>query len=259
MAQVCATTSSSGGVQLYQWSPKIRLASLLISFIHTRGGTCISRIQNVRYFSVFDSSIRLTSLCRSTPLPPVSRLEETTQVRRCLRLRRAVSEGLSLVLDRYIQAQHTIGLLTDPSNLEKYYDIYEISMAELAEARSASSETTGEDQYSLKWLRIVFSRLYTMRQSILCCLLALNADGSGSDIPPWTCAVEEMRELATVTHEAANKIANILNEKDSEYNSFVSSIVFWSDSDLMQDPSHLFPLYPLHPQVVIPFEHKQDA
>ncbi|KUL86196.1 hypothetical protein ZTR_08402 [Talaromyces verruculosus] len=150
----------------------------------------------------------------STPLPPVTRLEETTQVRRCLRLRRAVSEGLSLVLDRYIQAQHTIGLLTDPSNLEKYYDIYEISMAELAEARSASLETTGEDQYSLKWLRIVFSRLYTMRQSILCCLLALKADGSGSDIPPWTSAVEEMRELATVTHEAANKIANILNEKD---------------------------------------------
>ncbi|RAO69135.1 uncharacterized protein BHQ10_005147 [Talaromyces amestolkiae] len=151
---------------------------------------------------------------RSTPLPPVSRLEETTHVRRCLRLRRAVSEGLSLVLDRYIQAQHTIGLLTDSSHLEKYYDIYEISMAELAEARSTSSETIGEDQYSLKWLRIMFSRLYTMRQSILCCLLALKADGSGSDIPPWTCAVEEMRELATVTHEAANKIANILNEKD---------------------------------------------
>jgi hypothetical protein len=173
-------------------------------------------------------------------------------------LRRALSEGLSLVLDRYIQAQHTIGLLTDPSNLEKYYDIYELSMAELAEARSASTETTGEDQYSLKWLRIVFSRLYTMRQSILCCLLALKADGSGSDIPPWTSAVEEMRELAAVTHEAAIKIANILNEKDSECN-FIYSIVVWSVSNLMQSLSHLFHPYHLHPRVVIPFELKQDA
>jgi Mysoin-binding motif of peroxisomes len=131
-----------------------------------------------------------------------------------MRLRRVVSESLSAVLERYIQAQHTIGLLTDPSNLEKYYDIYELSMEELAEARSASLEATVEDQYSLKCLRILFSRLYTVRKSILCCLLAIKADGCGSDIPPWTSAADEMRELATVTGEAANKIANILNEKD---------------------------------------------
>lgn len=152
---------------------------------------------------------------RSTPLPPVSRIEETTQLRRCLRLRRAVSESLSAVLDRYIQAQHAIGLLTDPLNLEKYYDIYEISIAELAEARSAFSETTNDDHYSLKWLRIAFSRLYILRQSILCCLLALKADGSGSDIAPWTSAVEQMRDLTLTTHEAADRIANILNEEDN--------------------------------------------
>lgn len=152
----------------------------------------------------------------STPLPPVSRLEETTQVRRCMRLRRAVSESLSSVLERYIQAQHTLGLLTDSSSLEKYYDIYEISMEELAEARSAFLEPALEDQYSLKCLRILFSRLYTVRKSILCCLLAIKADGSGYDIPLWTSAVEEMRELATVTGQAANRMTNILNEKDRE-------------------------------------------
>lgn len=259
MAQVCETTSGPGGYQLYQWSPKIRLASLLVGAIHTRGGTCISRIQNVGYPSLFLEGQPSDILCRSTPLPPVSRLEESTQVRRCLRLRRAVSEGLSLVLDRYIKAQHTIGLLTDPSNLEKYYDIYELSMAELAEARSSSSETTGEDQYSLKWLRIVFSRLYIMRQSILCCLLALKADGSGSDIPPWTCAVEEMRDLAAVTYEAANKIANILSEKDSQYITFACSRAHCPVFNLMQDLYRLSHRYRLHPRVVIPFELKQGA
>lgn len=144
-----------------------------------------------------------------------------------MRLRRAVSESLSAVLDRYIRAQHTIGLLTDPSNLEKYYDIYEISMAELAEARSAS-EPMVEDQYSLKCLRILFSRLYTVRQSILCCLLALKADGSGRDILTWTSAVEEMRDMAAVTDEASSKIANILNEKDRKWWRFL----FWSFSCL---------------------------
>ncbi|QKX53383.1 uncharacterized protein TRUGW13939_00461 [Talaromyces rugulosus] len=152
----------------------------------------------------------------STPLPPISRLEETTQARRCMRLRRTISECLFTVLNRYIQAQHSIGLLTDPSNLEKYYDIYEISTEELREARSAPSETPVDDQYSLRFLRTLIGRLYTVRKSILCCLLALKAEGSSADIVTWTSAVEEVRDLATITGDATRRITDILNEQDRE-------------------------------------------
>jgi hypothetical protein len=147
-------------------------------------------------------------------LPPVSRLEESSQVRRCLRLRRTVSECLFNLLNIYTQAQHSVRLLADTANLEKYYDNYEVSTADLREAESTLAERGLDDQYSLRSLRTLFGRLYTMRKGILCCLLALQADGSGSDIAIWSAAVEEMRDLAVATGDAMAKITSILNEQD---------------------------------------------
>ncbi|GLA76409.1 hypothetical protein AtubIFM55763_007982 [Aspergillus tubingensis] len=152
----------------------------------------------------------------STPLPPVSRLEDQTQTRRCLRLRRTVSESFYLMLGQYIRAQHTLRPLTDATNLAKYYDIYDISEEELMEAQAAFDERATEDQYSLRALRTLFGRLYIVRKSILCCLLALGADGGGSDIARWTTAVEQMRDLAHVTGENIHKMTNILNEDDRD-------------------------------------------
>lgn len=148
-------------------------------------------------------------------MPPISRLEESaSQIRRCLRLRRTVSDCLYTLLERYVRAQKTIRSLADTANLEKYYDIYEISTEELYEAESALAERGTEDQYSLRALRTLFGKLYTVRKSVLCCLLALSADGSGSDITTWSTAVEEMRDLAVVTGNNIKKMTNILSEQD---------------------------------------------
>ncbi|KAB8262020.1 Mysoin-binding motif of peroxisomes-domain-containing protein [Aspergillus pseudonomiae] len=151
----------------------------------------------------------------STPLPPISRLEDQAQTRRCLRLRRTVSECFYAMLRRYIQAQHSLQPVTDNDNLAKYYDIYDVSAEELAEAESALAERATEDQYSLRALRTLFGRLYIVRKSILCCLLALGADGGGSDIARWTIAIEQMQDLAEVTGRYTEKMTNILNEEDS--------------------------------------------
>ncbi|RAH70704.1 proliferating cell nuclear antigen [Aspergillus aculeatinus CBS 121060] len=152
----------------------------------------------------------------STPLPPISRLEDQTQIRRCLRLRRTVSESFHSMLGRYLQAQQTLQPLTDDANLAKYYDIYDISEEELVEAQGLYQDRATEDQYSLRALRTLFGRLYVVRKSILCCLLALGADGGGSDIARWTTAVEQMRELASVTGENTHKMTSILNEEDTD-------------------------------------------
>lgn len=150
-------------------------------------------------------------------MPPVSRLEENAQTRRCMRLRRVLSEVLFSMLERYLKAQRNLRPLADFSNLEKYYDIYDISTEELYEAEAGLSERGAEDQYSLRSLRTLFSRLYIVRKSILCCLLALSADGGGSDITRWSAAVEEMRELAVVTGTNIQKLTNILSEQDRKY------------------------------------------
>ncbi|EAW08243.1 vezatin family protein [Aspergillus clavatus NRRL 1] len=152
----------------------------------------------------------------STPLPPVSRLEDQAQTRRCLRLRRTVSECFYSMLARYLQAQRTLQPLTDNDNLAKYHDIYDVSLEELAEAATALADRETEDQYSLRALRTLFGRLYTVRKSILCCLLALGADGGGSDIARWSTAIEQMRDLAQVTGANVQKMTNILNEEDRD-------------------------------------------
>ncbi|GLI78461.1 hypothetical protein PoHVEF18_006776 [Penicillium ochrochloron] len=152
----------------------------------------------------------------STPLPPISRLEDQVQTRRCLRLRRAVSECFWSMLERYIQSQNTLRPLTDEANLAKYYDIYDIALEDLEAIEATLSQRSMDDQYSLRSLRESFGKLYTVRKSVLCCLLALSADGGGSDIARWSSAVEEMRELAAVTGSSMTKMANILNEEDRD-------------------------------------------
>lgn len=119
------------------------------------------------------------------------------------------------MLGRYVQAQRTLQPLTDSGHLEKYYDIYDISVEELIEAEAGLSEPE-EDQYSLRSLRNLFGRLHSVRKSVLCCLLALSADGGGSDIARWSTAIEEMRNLATVTGASMRRMTNILNEQDSK-------------------------------------------
>ncbi|KAJ5285463.1 hypothetical protein N7524_000769 [Penicillium chrysogenum] len=152
----------------------------------------------------------------STPLPPISRLEDQVQTRRCLRLRRAVSECFYSMLERYIQSQNTLRPLTDEGDLAKYYDIYDIGLEELEAVEASLSQRANEDQYSLRALRDLFGKLYSVRKSVLCCLLALSADGGGSDIARWSSAVEEMRELAAVTGNSMLKMTTILNEEDRD-------------------------------------------
>jgi len=159
----------------------------------------------------------LTITIRSTPLPPISRLEESSHGRRCLRLRRVVSECLLSLLERYVHAQRTLALLADAVNLERYYDIYEISTEDRRDAESSLAEQELEDQYSLRSLRDLFGRVYVVRKSVLCCLLALSADGTKSDVTRWSAAAEEMRELAVVTGENVTKMTSILNEEDRRW------------------------------------------
>ncbi|KAL1854558.1 hypothetical protein Plec18170_004648 [Paecilomyces lecythidis] len=199
-----------------QWLKYVRhqaveAASVLVSNARSFDSAASASVVFVQEVELVSRGYRM-----STPLPPVSRLEENAQTRRCMRLRRALSESLFSLLERYIEAQKTLQPLAESTNLEKYYDIYEISFDELRDAQAGLRERGSEDQYSLRSLRTLFGRLYTVRKSILCCLLALSADGGNADIPRWSAAVEEMRDLAALTGNNVTRISNILNEQDRD-------------------------------------------
>ncbi len=84
-------------------------------------------------------------------------------------------------------------------DLEKYYDIYDISDFDISDAQQGFSEKDFEDAESLRTLKIAAARFHTIRKIFLCALLALEANGDSSDFERWSTAVEALRTLNEVT------------------------------------------------------------
>ncbi|KAH8815133.1 Mysoin-binding motif of peroxisomes-domain-containing protein [Xylogone sp. PMI_703] len=151
----------------------------------------------------------------STPLPPISRLEDRHQTRRCSRLRKALRLCFADVIPRYSQACTALKPLTECLDLEKYYDIYDISDMDSADALLGYSEAEFEDVDSLRALKILAARFHTIRKIFLCCLLALDAHGGKPDFLRWGTALDEIHAVSAVTAEAEERMRRILTEEES--------------------------------------------
>lgn len=154
---------------------------------------------------------------RSSPLPPITRLEDRSQTRRCVRLRKALYTCLLELLPRYNHSVRSLKPLAEQLDLEKYYDIYDISDLDLQEANLGFNSSEFEDNESLRVLKILAARLHTIRKVFLCCLLALDADGGKPDFSRWSTAVDEIQAVNTVTGVAEERLRRILDEEDSTY------------------------------------------
>ncbi|TQV96794.1 proliferating cell nuclear antigen (PCNA) [Cordyceps javanica] len=151
----------------------------------------------------------------SAPLPPVSRIEDRSQSRKCLRLRKALRIGLAEMLQQYDRLATLIQGFSEQTELEKYYDMYDISDFDIQDARQGYSENEFEDSESLRTLKILAARFYTERKMFLCAMLALDASGESNGLLRWTAAVEALQELNKTTKAACKKIQDILSEEQS--------------------------------------------
>jgi hypothetical protein len=104
--------------------------------------------------------------------------------------------------------------LAEQLDLEKYYDVYDISDLDIQEAKQGYVETEFEDKESLRVLKVLVARLHITRKVFLCCLLALEADGGKPDFLRWSSAVDEINALASVTGEAEERLRRILGEEE---------------------------------------------
>ncbi|CAL3968724.1 unnamed protein product [Diplocarpon coronariae] len=151
----------------------------------------------------------------STPLPPISRLEDWSQTRRCARLRKQLRNCFSEVIPRYNQACIALKPLAEELDLEKYFDIYDISEIDFSEAMDGYSDTEFEDAESVRVLKILAARFYTTRKIFLCCLMALDAHGGSSDFNRWTTAVDEVHGVGIVTSDVGERLRRILGEEEN--------------------------------------------
>lgn len=166
---------------------------------------------------VFFIAVADTYLYRSHPLPPVTRLEEQSQTKRCLKLRRVLARCIVELLERYLEAKQKLTPLCNHADLVKYYEIYDFSTEEIHEAESALAED--EDKTSLRSLRVLFAKLYAARKGLLCCLLAIPAKGRQQDIPVWGLATDELQALTGMTGDSLVTLTDILNEQNGMFSS----------------------------------------
>ncbi|OAA73476.1 Proliferating cell nuclear antigen, PCNA [Cordyceps fumosorosea ARSEF 2679] len=151
----------------------------------------------------------------SAPLPPVSRIEDRSQSRKCIRLRRVLKTSMAEVLELYDRLATLIQGFSEQTELEKYYDMYDISDFDIQDARQGFTEAEFEDSESLRTLKILAARFYTERKMLLCAMLALDASGESNDLLRWTAAVEALQELNKSTKAAFRRIQDILSEEQS--------------------------------------------
>jgi len=152
----------------------------------------------------------------SSPLPPISRLEDQSQTRRCARLRRTIKTSITSILLPYTEAYRLLRPLATEVDLDKYHDIYEITQSDIQEIEELATGgfPESDDPETLKSLKISLQRLQTARKLFLCSLLALDADGSKPDFPRWAQATSTMQHLSSLSAAAATNLEKILSEGD---------------------------------------------
>jgi hypothetical protein len=174
--------------------------------LQTSTASAITLIQEVELVS---RGYRLSS-----PLPPISRLDERGQSRRCSRLRKALQTAFSRVTPPLQDACRSLKPLVDEDNVEKYLDTYEVHNIDIEDASRDYSDEEFEDMQALKSLRILQLRVTTLKRVLICSLLALEADGGTEDFQRWGTVVRIMREVASVAGSMSEKINDILGEED---------------------------------------------
>ncbi|TDZ73141.1 hypothetical protein CTRI78_v001333 [Colletotrichum trifolii] len=170
-------------------------------------GAAISLVQEVELVS---RGYRL-----SAPLPPISRIEDRSQTRKCVRLRKALKACFADVVPAYDQTVSIVKGFSESLDLEKYYDIYDISDFDMSDAKLGYNESEFDDTESLRTLKILAARFHTIRKLFLCALLALDASGDRNDLLRWTTTVEAVRTLNDVTHRAYSRLRRLLSEEET--------------------------------------------
>ncbi|CAK7263181.1 hypothetical protein SEPCBS119000_000351 [Sporothrix epigloea] len=151
----------------------------------------------------------------SSPLPPISRMDDRSQSRRCLRLRKVVQSSLADVLSKSIETADVIKGFAQQMELEMYYNIHDITDFDISDAMQGFNVAEFDDADSIRTLNVLAARLHTVRKLFLCALLALEAKGDESEYLPWTTAVEGLSALNEIIGHGYQRMRAVLGEAET--------------------------------------------
>lgn len=153
----------------------------------------------------------------STPLPPISRIEEAGTSRRCSRLRKVLHKAYAAAIPACSESISILQADIDEDDLERYYEVYDINTLDAREASGpdALKLTDDDDPESLKSLRILSFRAGLLRRVTLCHLMSLPADGGKPDVHRWRRATGAMSALGQALGTSTAKLHHVLHEMET--------------------------------------------
>ncbi len=152
----------------------------------------------------------------STPLPPASRIEDQSAARRCVRLRKLVHRAYCALIPVCISTCETLRSLIDTDDLDRYFEIYDISPQDAKEAAGPDAlSVLDDDGESLKSLRVLSYRAGVLRRVMLSSLMAIEADGGKPDFIRWRVASDAISKESTVVGQYAEKLQQCLSEMET--------------------------------------------
>lgn len=184
----------------------------------------VSRGYRMWVRSVHDIPSILTDY-RSTPLPPISRLEDPNSGKRCVRLRRTLHKLYSSTIPAFRSSIELVRTRRNEDDYERFLDIYDVSREAIKEACAENLLVEELDGEALGTLRMMAYQYSTLRRALLCSLLSLEADGGRPDFARWRTATETMESLSRVTANNATILRDVLKELEGESHQYVCSIV----------------------------------
>lgn len=129
-------------------------------------------------------------------------------------MRKALRDSFVSILKAHSQVSGVVKGFCEQTELEKYYDIYDIGELDMSDAIREFDAAEFDDPESLRTLKILAARFNTVRKMFLCAMLALDANGEGTDLLRWTTAVEGLRSMNIATKDGFNKLQRILGEEE---------------------------------------------
>ncbi|KAF3055715.1 putative proliferating cell nuclear antigen protein [Daldinia childiae] len=150
----------------------------------------------------------------STPIPPISRLENNGQNVKCLQLRKALRNSLTEVIYKYYQVAFTIWAFAEQTELLQLQSQYQFTVADVVERFQVFSKTDAQDAEKLQPLKDAAFLFHDIRKMFLSGLLALHTVGNDSDRLRFTTILEAFEELNTVTKQAYTRVRDILADND---------------------------------------------
>lgn len=193
-------------------------------YIQKRAAACLTRLVNDSH--TFDSTASKTlrfiqevelvarGYDLSSTLSPVTRMEDQKALRRCQNLRSELVSTLMCLITQYVESHNILQSFVFQQDLQRYHDIYEISLAEYSDAIKIANESTEEAKASLKELRFALRLQVVARKALLCDLLALRTTNGWHRVRQWRAVLSILQDIEETTFSRQRSLStNLQNEE----------------------------------------------